>query len=71
MGILEWLKGLFKSPKSFIKVIVDSLDLAVPYMAAEIEKVKVKFNDMNSVEKSQLVVDKIQEYLRKTFKLDV
>lgn len=68
--MLSWIKGLFKNPKSFIKLAVDSLDFAVPFMASEIEKIEAKFNQMNSSQKAQVVVDKIQDYLRKQWKLN-
>lgn len=68
--MIEWLKGLFKSPKTFIKLAVDSLDLAVPYLASEIEKIKGRFNAMTSAEQAQMVIDRIQLFLIDKFKLD-
>lgn len=68
--MLDWLKNIFKSPKTFIKLAVDSLDLLVPTLANEIEKIKGTFAQLNSTEKAQWVVDKVQEYLRKRFNLD-
>lgn len=69
--MLEWFKSLFKSPKVFIKMAVNALDLAVPFLATEIDKLKGKFATMSSTEQAQLMVDKTQEYLNKTFHLDV
>lgn len=67
--MLNFLKNLFKSPKSFVKLAVDSLDFAVPFIAAEIDK-HPDFNRASSLEKAQLVVDTTQDYLRKQFKLN-
>lgn len=67
--MFDWLKGLF-SPKRLIKIAVDSLDSAVPFIAKEIEKIKERFNAMDSTVKAQYVVDWVQQFLRKTFKLD-
>lgn len=68
--MLDWLKNLFKNPKSFIKLAVESLDFAVPFLASEIEKIDGRFAQMNPSQKAQLVIDKVQEYLRKQFKLE-
>lgn len=68
--ILEWLKSIFKNPKALIKIAVDSLDLLVPEMARRIETIKQTFNAMDSTEKSQWVIDEVQAFLRKQFKLD-
>lgn len=69
--MLNWLKNLFTGSKTFIKLAVDSLDLAAPFLASEIDKLKGKFDEMTSLDQAQMVIDKIQEYLRKTFKLDL
>lgn len=66
-SMLTWIKNLFSNSKTFIKMAVDSLDLAVPYLAAEIDK--SDFSKMTSTEKAQLVVDKVQDFLRKQFKI--
>lgn len=68
--MFDWLKNLFKNPKTFIKLAVDSLDFAVPFLATEIDKIEQKFNQMNSTQKAQMVIDKVQDYLRKQWKLD-
>lgn len=67
--MIDWLKGIF-NPKRLIKLAIDSLDLAVPYIAKEIEKIKEKFNAMDSTVKSQYVVDWVQQFLRKKFHID-
>lgn len=65
-----WLKGVFSSPKTFIKLAVDSLDLAVPFIASEFEKLKGKpFAQMTSIEQAQKAVDVVQDYLKKQWKL--
>jgi len=66
--MIEWLKNLF-NPKKIIGTAVDSLDLAVPFLSVEIDKLKGKFATMTSLEQAQLMVDKVQEFLRKQFKL--
>ena len=66
--MLTWIKNIFSSPKTFIKLAVDSLDLAVPFLATEIDK-QAAFNSMTSTQKAQLVVDKVQVYLRRWFSL--
>ena len=68
--MLTWLKSLIPTPKKVIGQAVDALDLLVPLMASEIEKIKQKFNEMDSRAKAQWVVDKVQDYLRKQWKLD-
>lgn len=67
--MLSWLKGIFKSPKTIIKLAVDSLDFAVPFIASEIDKYP-DFNKASSLEKSQMVIDNVQAYLRKQWTLD-
>lgn len=69
--MLTWLKNIFSSPKTFIKMAVDSLDLGVPFIAAEFDKLKSKeFAQMSSTEQAQKTVDVVQAYLRKQWKLE-
>lgn len=66
--MLEWLKNLFKNPKGLIKLAIDSLDYAEPYLTSEIENLKGKpFNSLTSREQATMVIDKIQEFLRDRF----
>lgn len=69
--MINWLKSLFSSPKKIIKMSVDALDVAVPYLASEFDKLKGQFSSMSSTEQAQLAIDRIQAYLVKTFHLDV
>ena len=43
--------------------------MLVPFLANEIDKAKAKFNEMNSFEKAQWVVDQTQAWLKKRFGL--
>lgn len=67
--MLNWLKAMF-NPKAILKQAIDALDLAVPFLATEIDKIENRFKDMNPINKAQWIVDKVQEFLRKQFKLD-
>jgi hypothetical protein len=67
--MITWLKNLFKNPKAIVKMAVDALDLFVPVLGQEIEKVKGKFNDMTSAQQAQWAIDKVQEFLRAKFSL--
>lgn len=64
--MLDFLKRLF-NPKMLLAQAIGSLDLLVPLLAKEIEAGKEKINALNSMEKSQWLVDKVQEFLRKKF----
>ena len=67
--MLEWLKKFF-NPKSVARSVVDSLDLAAPLIASEIDKLKEKpFNKMTSLEQAQFGIDKVQELIRARFSL--
>lgn len=68
--MLTWLKSLFTSPKTILKMAVDSLDFLEAPLAAEIEKAKIKFNAMTSFEQAVWIVDKVQAFLRDKFKLN-
>lgn len=68
--MFSWLKSFFTSPKKFIKLAVDSLDMFVPYLSIEIDKIKEKFNKMSSQEQSQWLIDQVQAFLTRQFKLD-
>lgn len=69
--MFDWLKNLFKNPKGLIKMAVDSLDSAVPLLAAELDKIKARedFTTWTSVKQAQWIVDFIQAYIIKIFKL--
>lgn len=69
--MLTWLKSLFGNPKIIIRVAVDSLDALVPTLTYEIKKIEDQFNAKTAAEKSQWIIDKVQEFLRKQFRLDV
>lgn len=68
--MFEFLKNLFKSPKALIGVAVDSLDLLVPTLAHEIEKIQNVFDQLTALEKAQWLIDKVQEFLRNRFHLN-
>lgn len=69
--MFAWLKKLIPNPKALLASAIDALDLLVPLMATEMDKIKEQFNAMNSLEKSQWVVDKVQDYLRARFGINV
>lgn len=68
--MFDWLKNLFKNPKTLIRIAVDALDSAVPLLAVELEKIRAKFLVMTSTEQAQFAIDWIQMHLRRLFKLD-
>lgn len=71
--MFEWIKNIFKNPKSLAKLAIDALDAAVPFITNELEKRKeqiilwMQANQSGKV--AQLVVDKVQWYLRDWAKL--
>ena len=65
--MLEFIKNLFRNPKDLIRRAIDALDLFVYPLANEIDKIKERFNAMDSQEKSQWTIDKVQAWLRKRF----
>lgn len=68
--MLEFLKSFF-NPKNLIKQTINALDLAVPFIASEFDKIKGKpFAQMTSIEQAQKSVDAVQAYMRKTFKIE-
>lgn len=66
----DWIKGLFSSPKALLRLAVNSMDELEAPLAAEIDKVKAKFNAMTSFEQAQWLVNQVQAFLRKKLKLD-
>ncbi len=68
MKILEYLKGLL-SPKAILLQAINALDLLVPLLANEMNKAKDKFNDLNTMEKSQWLIDRVQSFLKQKFNL--
>lgn len=67
--MLDWLKKFF-NPKNIVRTVVDSLDLLQPILAIEIEKIKTQFAAMDSGEKAQWAIDKVQDYIRTRFKIE-
>lgn len=66
--MLNWLKSLF-NPKKVAGAVIDSLDVFVPFLTLEIERIKSKFTAMDSTEKAQWFVDNVQGWLRRRFGL--
>lgn len=65
--MLSWFKNLFKNPKEIIAMAIDSLDLVVPIIVKEIGEYQEKFNELNLNDKVQIIVDKVQSWLRRRF----
>lgn len=68
--MMDFLKRLFNPKELFKKAIasaIESLDLLVPLLAKELEEAKERINSLNSHEKAQYVIDKVQDFLRKKF----
>ena len=68
MSFLQTLKNLL-NPKALLAQAIDSLDYLVGPLAHEIEKGKKKLAEMDSEEKAQWLVDRVQAFLREKFKI--
>lgn len=69
--MFEFIKNLFKNPKALVAAAVDSLDAAVPLLAAELDEQKAKqdFLKWTSTQQAQWAVDFFQAWIKRVFKL--
>lgn len=69
--MFDFIKNLFKNPKSLVIAAVDSLDAAVPILADELDQQKSKqdFLKWSSTQQAQWAVDFFQAWIKRVFKL--
>ena len=68
--MLSWIKNIFKNPKAIFSGVIDSLDFLVPTLSDKIVDIESKFAQMTPNQKAQWVVDEVQAWLRKRFKIN-
>ena len=67
--MINWFKNIFKNPLDLVRRAIDSLDYLAPELAAQMEKAKAEFNKKTPLEQAQWMIDKVQAYLKKQWKL--